>query len=99
MYIYIYIYRKLRHFRESPVCPDPVWNLCSLGIVAIFCPFSQFCEITISLLSLQTQPNTAPDLFQSGVEYGKYARAVCLPSSCSSPSPALCLRLWDAYIL
>ena len=44
----------------------------SSGIVAIFYPFSQFCEITISLLSLQTQPNTAPNLFQRGVEYGKY---------------------------
>ena len=41
-------------------------------IVAIFYPFSQFCEINISLLSLQTQPNTAPNLFQRGVEYGKY---------------------------
>ena len=35
-------------------------------------PFSQFCEMNISLLSLQTQPNTAPNLFQRGVEYGKY---------------------------
>ena len=43
-------------------------------IVAIFYPFSQFCEINISLLSLQTQPNTAPNLFQRGVEYGKYGR-------------------------
>ena len=41
-------------------------------IVAIFYPFSQFCEVNISLLSLQTQPNTAPNLFQRGVEYGKY---------------------------
>ena len=29
-------------------------------------------EINISLLSLQKQPNTAPNLFQRGVEYGKY---------------------------
>ena len=41
-------------------------------IVAIFYPFSQFCEIDVSLLSLQTQPNTAPNLFLRGVEYGKY---------------------------
>ena len=41
-------------------------------IVAIFYPFSQFCEIYVFLLSLQTQPNTAPNLFQRGVEYGKY---------------------------
>ena len=26
----------------------------------------------ISLLSLQKQPNSAPNLFQTGVEYGKY---------------------------
>ena len=41
-------------------------------IVAIFYPFSQFCEIYVSLLSLQKQPETAPNLFQRGVEYGKY---------------------------
>ena len=41
-------------------------------IVAIFYPFSQFCEMNISLLSLQKQPNAAPNLFQRGVEYGKY---------------------------
>ena len=42
-------------------------------IVAICYPFSQFCEINISPLSLQQQPKTAPYLFQRGVEYGKYA--------------------------
>ena len=41
-------------------------------IVAIFYPFSQFCEMNTSLLSLQKQPNAAPILFQRGVEYGKY---------------------------
>ena len=41
-------------------------------IVAIFYPFRQFCEIDVSLLSLQQQPHTAPNLFQRGVEYGKY---------------------------
>ena len=45
----------------------------TMYIVAIFYPFSQFCETDSSLLSLQTQPNTAPNLFQRGVEYGKYA--------------------------
>ena len=34
---------------------------------------SQFCEIDVSLLSLQNQPKTAPNLFERGVEYGKYA--------------------------
>ena len=43
-----------------------------IGMVAIFCPFGLFFEINISLLSLQKQPNTAPNLFQRGVEYGKY---------------------------
>ena len=49
--------------------------LASANIVAIFYPFSQCCEMNISLLSLQTQPNTAPNLFQRGVEYGKYGEA------------------------
>ena len=42
-------------------------------IVAIFYPFSQFCGINTSLLSLQKQPNTAQNIFQRRVEYGKYA--------------------------
>ena len=42
-------------------------------IVAIFYPFSQFCEIDVSIPSLQNQPKTAPNLFQRGVEYGEYA--------------------------
>ena len=41
-------------------------------MAAIFYPFSQFCEIVISLPSLQKQPKTAPNLFQRGVDYGKY---------------------------
>ena len=49
----------------TALCPN-------LFIVAIFYPFSQFCEINISLLSLQKQPNTALNLFQRGVAYGKY---------------------------
>ena len=56
IYIYIYIYTQVL----------------STIIVAIFYPFSQFCEIDSSLLSLRKQPNTAPNLFQRGVEYGKY---------------------------
>ena len=49
-----------------------ILHLRMIFIVAIFYPFSQFCEIIISLPSLQTQPNAAPNLFQRGVEYGKY---------------------------
>ena len=51
------------------------WNI----IVAIFYPSSQFCEIDISLLGLQTQPNTAPNLFHRGVEYGKYEYGIGTP--------------------
>ena len=43
-------------------------------VVAIFYPFSQFCEILFSLMSLRKQPNLAPNLFQRGVEYGKYVK-------------------------
>ena len=80
--LYIYI-----HTHESGAsCPEHREDLYASHrtpgpavsfIVAIFYPFSQFCEINISLLSLQTQPNTAPNLFQRGVEYGKY-EFVCL---------------------
>ena len=52
--------------------PETAESVPFFTIVAIFCPFSQFCEIYISLLSLQKQPNTAPNLFQRGLEYGKY---------------------------
>ena len=58
---------RRRRPEASPPPPPP-----ENPMVAIFYPFSQFCEIDISLLSLQTQPNTAPNLFQRGVEYGKY---------------------------
>ena len=42
------------------------------AVVTILYPFSQFYEINISLLSLQKLPNTAPNLFERGLEYGKY---------------------------
>ena len=38
----------------------------SRNMGAIFYPFSLFCEIVISLLSLQKQPNTDPYLCQRG---------------------------------
>ena len=62
MFIHVYILSYYINFAQS---------LRSI-IVAIFYPFGQFCEINVSLLSLQTQPNAAPNLFQRGVEYGKY---------------------------
>ena len=62
-------------------------------IVAIFYPFSQFCEINISLLSLQTQPNTAPNLFQRGAEYGKYAGAAAAAAAPRGRLRAVPVRL------
>ena len=62
--------------------------------VAIFYPFSQFCEIGIFPPSPNKQPNTAPNLFQRGVEYGK---VVIGPADCNHCScnhnlfPDLCL--------
>ena len=41
-------------------------------VVAIIYPFSQSCEIRISPLGLQSQRETASNLFQRGVEYGRY---------------------------
>ena len=42
-------------------------------IAATFYPFGQFCEIDSSLRSLQKHTKATPNLFQRGVEYGKYA--------------------------
>ena len=73
--IIIIIVISVRHSSVHPqTTPDSPTVSEFPSIVAIFYPFSQFCEINISLLSLQTQPNTAPNLFQRGVEYGKYAQ-------------------------
>ena len=67
-------------------------------IVAIFYPFSQFCEINIFLLSLQTQPNTAPNIFQRGVEYGKYEVPTGLTAFCSlNSSHVQTLRSTDVH--
>ena len=76
-FISIFQYRKecriLEHFSQySNILPISFRPFGGMNIVAIFYPFSQFCEITISLLSLQKQPNAAPNLFQRGVEYGNY---------------------------
>ena len=40
--------------------------MCDYYIVAIFYPFSQFCEMNISLPSLQKEPNTAPTYISEG---------------------------------
>ena len=87
-HIYIYIYSNNQQYVEAGpqyveagstflkqvhnMLQAKVHNILKQNAVAIFYPFSQFCEINISLLSLQKQPNTAPNLFQRGVEYGKY---------------------------
>ena len=65
MYIYIHIPGRRPTKWSSTVCGEKE-NHIVFPIVAIFYPFSQLCEINISLLSLQTQPNTAPNLFQRG---------------------------------
>ena len=70
IYIYIYIYVSVKGKVYMYVC-FLSWSK-NEHILAIFYPFSQFCEIGVSLLSLQNQPKTAPNLFQRGVEYGKY---------------------------
>ena len=74
----------MRVLRAVHGCPTLIARTAQLAsglgahfIVAIFYPFSQFCEILIFLLSLQKQPNSAPNLFQRRVEYGKYALLRC----------------------
>ena len=83
VYICIYICVRLHRLLEKDLRAVAwhatavfVLSSCMCIIVAIFYPFSQFCEIGISLLSLQKQSNTAPNLFQRGVEYGKYVHLV-----------------------
>ena len=66
IYIYIYVCYSIDYYSIGYIISYHIKEA-----VAIFYPFSQFCEIDISLLSLQKQPNTAPNLFQTGVEYGK----------------------------
>ena len=78
---------RLRHARSQHprILLRRRFALAWLHMVAIFCPFGLFCEINISLPSLQTQRNTAPNLFQRGVEYGKYAagsKVHCLACRC-----------------
>ena len=70
-YIYIYIYIYVRSASERAKAgglrDSRLLMYFPYRIVAIFYPFSQFCEIDISLLSLQKQPKTASNLFQRGV--------------------------------
>ena len=55
------------------LCGSPSGCVCLyMVIVAMLYPFSQFCEIDSFLLSLQKEPKTAANLFQRGIEYGKY---------------------------
>ena len=80
-----------------PLAPERACNDSQLSekvIVAIFYPFSQFCEIDISLLSLQTQPNTAPNLFQRGVEYGKYESAGLCQTDAVGQRPSTSALPW-----
>ena len=57
-------------------CPHPAaeedQRACKKDIVAIFYPFSQFCEIGISSLSLQKERKTDLSLFHGGVECAMY---------------------------
>ena len=86
IYVYIVCYVILYFGMTSPKCllcsmfdHGPSWLKhwhVALFILAIFYPFSQFCEIIIFLLSLQKQPKASPNLFQRGVEYGKYVVSI-----------------------
>ena len=69
LYIYIYIYACMYSRVAALACRStgsagniPAGNI----IVAIFYPFSQFCEIDISLLSLQSHPKQPNIYFRGG---------------------------------
>ena len=70
--MYMYLYLCSTHALQKPLGKRQTRHKAHINIIAIFYPFSQFCEINTSLPSLQQQPNTAPNLFQRGVEYGNY---------------------------
>ena len=72
MYMYMYVCVYMYMYMYMYVCMYIYIYIYIYIIVAIFYPFSQFCEIGISSLSLQKQPKTAPNLFQRGVEYATY---------------------------
>ena len=55
VYIYIYTYIHTYIHTDTQAC-----------ILAIFYPSSQFCEIDISLLSLQKQPKSSPKTISEG---------------------------------
>ena len=74
---------RILHNTELNEAGEPLYEICkrfscrphleATDSVAMFYPFSQFCEIDTCLLSLQKQPKPAPNLFQrGGVEYVKY---------------------------
>ena len=70
--MHVYMYSKTKHTSRERA-------RCSASRFCLFYPFNQFCEIIFSLLSLQKQPNAAPNLFQRGVEYGKYVHSGSAP--------------------
>ena len=69
------------------------------SILVISYPFSQFCEIIISLLSLQKPPNTAPNLFQRGVEYGEYDKRISNERTIQNQGEGHTCSLYYLYIL
>ena len=64
MYIHIYM-ALLRPSRRVARRPGRGF-LSRLGMVAIFCPFGLFCEIGVSLLSLQNSQKQPPRYFRGG---------------------------------
>ena len=56
------------HALLFPLCPP-------LSLLSYSTLYSQFCEISTSLLSLQKQQQTSRNLFQRGLDYGKFGSA------------------------
>ena len=70
VYIYIYIHTitiyTLRAWRTSVRRRPPGPSRCAISMVAIFYAFSLFCEIVISLLSLQNRQEQSSTYFRGG---------------------------------
>ena len=92
-------YKTTHTANKQHLCLAISCSFIVLNMVAIFCPFGLFCEINISLLSLQTQPNTAPNLFQRGVEYGKYVKTISYLAGAGRPRQARALHEHIMYYL
>ena len=92
IYIYIYIYTCIVVLHIHILAY--VW----LVEVTIFYLFGQLYEIDLSLLIPQKQPKQLPNLFQRGVEHGKYSCLCAVPKAAGArPLPLVWIHMMLDY--